>query len=118
PAYVVAHASRGYKVSLIGRIDKHFALIGISAKRGERHDAAIPLPHTTFTIKPFVPPYIQLKLLHIILENLFGDMGFKDPHGPGIPIHGRSALTFIDVFHLLLPAPCRTVLVMILISEL
>src|SRR5215467_3563350 len=106
-AHVVIHARGRHQVSLVGRVNEHFARVASAAERRDRSDARAVLLHSILAIEPFVTMDWDLVFPDQFFKNLLGDVRFEDPHGAMLAVNRRRALSLIPIILALLPLPDR-----------
>src|SRR5690554_3248231 len=114
PAYMVTDAGCRHEISLISSIDKHSPLEFLSTERSNGDYSVALQSDSGVPVQPFITEDFYVIFFYHILKNLLGDMRFKNPHGSGVPINGRRALTFVAVFRSVLPLPCFIGLVVVI----
>src|SRR5690606_42001086 len=109
---VVAYTGRGHEIPLIRGINRHSAVVGMARQGGSRYDLASVLYNARLAVQPFVPVYIDLVFSYIAFKDVFGDMGFENPHGSRVAVNGGRALAFVSVSFFPFPFPSARILVM------
>ena len=103
PAYAVGDACSCHQVAFVGGVDEDRPLIFFTAERGHGGNAAFLHFYAVFAVEPFVAINRDAVIPDEILENAFGDMGFKDPHGAIFAVDGGCALSAVAVILRFLP---------------
>ena len=111
---MIVDTSGGHEVAFVSGIDEHAAGVSLAAEHGDGSNVAILERHAFFAVEPFVAMDGDLVFFDEVLEDLFGDAGFENPHRAFLAIDGAIALAFVAILFLGLPLPG---LVLVVVEE-
>ena len=101
----VADLGGGHEVPFVGGVDEHSGRVGGAGEGFNGEDAAVLEFDAVGAVEPFVAEDGDVVFADEVLEDLFGDVWFEDPHGAGVAVGGGGALAPVAVFGLFLPIP-------------
>jgi hypothetical protein len=102
----------GHEIAFVSGVDKHAADVFFPAMHGDGTNATGFLDNAFGAIEPLIAIDGNLMFGDQLFEDLFGDVGFENPHGALGAIDGGSPLAFVAVFFWFLPAPGFGLLIM------
>ena len=112
-ADVVTHTRCRHEVAFVGDIEKHFSEMRRAAQGGDRNQCRAVFFHTVAAVQPFIAIHGDLLFGDEALEDLFGHVGFENPHRAILATDRRAALALVAVLLARLPFPRIVILVML-----